>query len=81
MISHGFQRRRKPFVQAFAVMNYLGNLAVHDGFGMDDITAESFADGLMPKTDAEQRNFSGTGFYQRNDDAGVGRAAAFLAMK
>ena len=55
MIARGFKRLRHVFEHGLAGMMDHGRFAVHETFGPNDFTAEDVANGLMAKTNAEQR--------------------------
>jgi hypothetical protein len=51
------------------------HLAVHQLLGVHDLAAEGFADGLVAKADAEQRNLAGEFLDRGQRNAGLGRRA------
>src|ERR1700674_1075931 len=54
---------------------YVGGLAVHHLFGMDDLAAEALADALVTEAYAEDRDLTGEALNERNRNARfVGRA-------
>src|SRR5256885_813875 len=66
---------RQPGEHAFAVVNDLRGLPVHETAGADDVAAESVTDGLMPQAHAQNRDLAAQLLDEIDDDAGILRTA------
>jgi len=75
VIAGAGERGVQPFEDAFAIMFDAAGFAVHQVAGAHDLAAEGFADGLMAKTYAKNRNFAGHVANERNQNASLGRCA------
>ena len=62
MIASGIKRIVKAGKDTLPLMMYCRNLAVHHPLGADHIAAKSFADALMTKAYAQQRDLAGKVF-------------------
>ena len=69
MVAHRLESLRQPDEYSLPVVAYAAHLAVHKRLRVDDAPAKRLRDRLVPKADAENRDFPSERLYRREGDS------------